>query len=70
MATSRDYDLVTTLNELYHLCGRYAEHRAKYYMKRHGMSENEACQAAISWWRNTERQRRLRYAHGTGAHKP
>jgi hypothetical protein len=37
-------------------------------MKRFGMSEKEACQAAVAWWKNMKRQRRMRYAHGTGAH--
>jgi hypothetical protein len=67
MPISKDYEQATTLDRVYRLCGRYAEHRAKYYMKRHGMSESEACQAAVAWWRNTERQRRMRLSHGTGA---
>jgi hypothetical protein len=59
-----------TVYQVYRLCGRYAEARALYYMKRHPeMTEAEACQAAIAWYRNTNRQRALRVSHNTGATK-
>lgn len=63
-----DFDTVEDTNSLERLCGRAALKRAEFYMKRHGMSERDACRAAIAWWKNMKRQRRMRYSHGTGAY--
>ena len=68
MTRISDYEDVVTYDEVYRLCGDRAEKRAMYYARRHGMSERDACQAAVAWWRNNARQRRMRYAHTTGAH--
>jgi hypothetical protein len=68
MTRTSDYEDVNTYDEVYRLCGDAAEQRAKRYARKHGMSERDACQAAVAWWRNSVRQRRMRYAHSTGAH--
>lgn len=63
-----DFDNVEDTKALSHLCGYAATRRAEFYMKRYKMSERDACRAAIAWWKNMKRQRRMRYAHGTGAY--
>jgi hypothetical protein len=68
VTTHNDYATCDNINALYNMLGQRAEDRAVWYMKRFGMSEKEACQAAVAWWKNMKRQRRMRYAHGTGAH--
>lgn len=66
--TQLDDEMADNLNAVYRLYGSWAEGRAKYYMKRHRMSEAEACQAAICWAKNKAQQKRRRKGHGTGAY--